>query len=142
MKNFEKYIDKIFEHQNYNCGCVFKKVMTDSFYCEETGCKECCEKTKQWLLEEYVEPIRLSHDEYVILKNLDSEYKYIVRNERGDVESYEYKPTKEPYMWFASESFVGELYVFNHLFQFIKWEDEEPYEIAKLIADYEREHEE
>ena len=34
--------------------------------------------------------------------------------------------------WFNNYSFES-LKLFHHLFQFIKWEDDEPYEISKLL---------
>lgn len=159
MKNFEKYID-----------AISRRTCLKSILNFDDCCKECdfgdgngtCDdaKVKQWLLEEYKEPIKLSHDEYVILKNLSSELKYITRDEDGELNVFKTKPSKnlirkdEKGAWasFVRVEFEEfdkpclkyvcyDLDLFSHLFQLIQWSDDEPYEIAKLIDDYEKEHE-
>ena len=141
MKNYEKYKEKIDKRDNPQC-YVYYELMGNK-NCKSEGCSSgCFIKTIRWLLEEYVEPIKLSNDEYVILKNLPSEYKWIVRNENGDVKLFTDKPCKyQGCNCWSYKSWEYLFYLYNDLFQFIKWEDEEPYEIAKLIEDYEKEHE-
>lgn len=137
MKNFEKYIESI------------AKVLTTQD-CEGMQCDKCvlgnvCDRqdeeyTKKWLLAEYKEPIRLTHDEYVILKNLPSWCKWIAKDKYTMISTvFEEKPSKFDYIWGCNEM-SQKLSLFDNLFQFVKWEDEEPYEIAKLIADYEKEN--
>ena len=75
---------------------------------------------------------KLTEDEKVILRNLISNYKYIARDETGHLYVYIEKPDKdleEEYWYGASDG----LYVYNHLFKFIKWEDKEPYLISELL---------
>ena len=145
MKNFEKHIDDIVSYINnsrchhMDCDeCIFNK--RDEYdYCIGDECNKY--KLKQWLLAEYKEPCPLSHDEYVILKNVDSKYKWIVRHDNGNnLWLFVNKPTKEGYcIWVDLEEYDDEEFeMFNHLFQFIQWEDE-PCEISKLLADYEKE---
>ena len=140
MKNFEKYID---EGILYQCRVHTLRTRNEDCHCDEIDdcCKKCARLNMQWLLEEYKEPIQLTHDEYVILKNVDKKYKYITRdgNKYDLLGLHERKPSKSSSIWFSSDDTSLDCY--NHLFQFIKWEDEEPYEIAKLIEDYEKEHE-
>lgn len=131
MKNFEKHIDVINKQvclKNYSnsevYGCEGCRFEDEYGHCDE-------EKKKQWLLEEYQELCSLSHDEYVILKNVDNTYKFICRNACSKNLLLAYGKSEEDLRWCFSE--------FNHLFTFIK--GNEIYEIAKLIADYEKEHE-
>lgn len=140
MKNYEKYKEKIDKRDNPQC-YVYYELMGNK-NCKSEGCSSgCFIKTIRWLLEEYVEPIKLSNDEYVILKNLPSEYKWIVRDD-AHLEIFTGKPEKTKYTWvviYEDDTFEC-LYLFQHLFKFVKFEDDEPYSIAKLIADYEKEH--
>lgn len=83
---------------------------------------------------------QLTDDEKVILRNLDKEYKLIARDEDGDVCVFTNKPFRnKPFRetnykvgnyWF--DSMREDMRAFNHLFQFITWEDE-PYEIKELL---------
>ena len=64
-------------------------------------------------------------DELCILRNIDKEYKWITRT-RGDVITlHDEKPFKDYDIW-NSRTIETAVNVFNHLFQSIKWEDEEP----------------
>lgn len=141
MKNFEKYIDVIIE--DYNLGtsllCALAHIRGDKNSCSGIRCRECVADSLDWLKEEYKEPCLLSHAEYVILRNLPIEYKWIGRDSNTIICVYKEKPYKEWFGWTKNYPVIT-IDVFNHLFQFIKWEDEEPYEITKLIEDYEKEH--
>ena len=142
MKNFEKYFYEIASDI-----CIVSELVHCGEFKHRTllaldPTKHNIHTVMKWLNEEYVEPIKLTHDEYVILKNLPSESKYIVRDGLGDLETWDFKPIRGNGIWTTDyESYFIPLTAFSHLFQFIKWEDEEPYEIAKLIEDYEKEHE-
>lgn len=75
----------------------------------------------------------LSDDERIILRNIDSKYKYIARDEDGLLRLYKTKPRKFLDIW----SSVGWtwFYVYNHLFQFIQWTDKEPTLITDLLKE-------
>lgn len=88
-----------------------------------------------WLEEEYKEPIKLSEDEKVILRNIDKKYKWIARDKNGRLYVYKERPLKAHTMWRNDDSGGMHMVLFNHLFQFIKWEDEEPYNIEELLKD-------
>lgn len=80
---------------------------------------------------------QFSEDEKTILRNLDKKYKWIARDKNSNLYAHETKPNKNTFMerW-RSEGFAPNLDIFfNHLFQFIKWEDEEPVEISKIVGD-------
>lgn len=95
-------------------------------------CSLCAE---YWLKQEYKEQIKLSDAERVILENIDKDYKWICRDENMNIYVFDLKPSKdEEYDCWDSDEGIGErLEVFNHLFQFIKWEDEQPYNIEELL---------
>lgn len=86
---------------------------------------------------------KINREEYEVLKGLDDKWKWIARDE--DLEIYEAKPVKrnsEEYFW-DIRTIMDEWSVLNSdLFRFIKSEDSEPYSIAELIAEYEKESEE
>ena len=86
---------------------------------------------KKLLWERKEKPI-LTEDEKVILKNLPKEYKWIARDIDGCLYVYASKPKKGITMW---ESDGLPMIPFVHLFQFIKWEDEEPYSIEELLRE-------
>lgn len=75
----------------------------------------------------------LSDVEKVILENLDKEYKYIVRDESGKLYLYSREPHKFCKMWISSFPESCGFYIFDNLFQMVKWEDKEPTLIADLL---------
>ena len=141
MKQIEKYINGISELLSGDL----------EYYCDEKSCKKCdfnglCNMSKQELIDYFSSEVpenHLSDNEYNILKNVNEEYKYIARDDVGN-ELYVYgkeKPEKMDRKWRYS-NLNDSLKPFNHLFQFVKWEDDEPYEISKLIEAYEENHNE
>ena len=79
----------------------------------------------------------LTEDERVILRNLDKKWKWIARDEdRNDLHVYSLEPVKTVYEWNVEGVMNFEnFYIFNHLFQFIKWTDKEPYNIEELLKE-------
>ena len=72
-----------------------------------------------------------TEDEKVILKNLPKKYKWIARDSSGMVYIFIERPEKGQAIWYG----CGQPMIpFYHLFQFIKWEDEEPYLIEDLLG--------
>lgn len=98
---------------------------------------------KEWLSAEYKEPIKLTIEEYIILKNIDKKYfNYIARNKNGSLYLYFSKPNKnnDAGIWKElSYMHCEDFYMFKNLFQFITWDDSEPYNIEELLkgANYE-----
>ena len=82
------------------------------------------------LLWERKEKPQLTDDEKTILRNLPKEYKWIARDKNGSIFLYIDKPVKRNF-WL--DNFGTIRLPFDHLFQFIKWEDEEPYSIEDLL---------
>ena len=79
--------------------------------------------------------VKLTEDEKVILKNIDKSFKFIARCKEGDLCVYESKPIRSNYDgdWVLFNSEYNHVYIYNHLFQFITSEDEEPYLISDLL---------
>lgn len=137
MKNKEKYFDEIIESfTSDECTmCDFKKnyvLELASCSCIGITCVECCQRTKEWLEQEYQEPIILTDDEKAILKNLPRDYKWIARDADGEIFLYFRKPQKSCAWWKSEGSEFG-FSMYDGLFQFIKWEDENPYNIDELL---------
>ena len=75
---------------------------------------------------------KLTEDEETILRNLPKEYKWIARDLSGMVYIFIERPEKGHAMWYG----CGQPMIpFDHLFQFIKWEYEEPYSIEELLGE-------
>lgn len=77
------------------------------------------------------EPI-ITDDEKVILRNLPSNYEWIARDKNGRLCVYPGKPSKAVTSWGCA---LGHRFLdlFNHLFQMIHWEDDEPWKIDDLL---------
>ena len=84
------------------------------------------------LLWERKEKPQLTEDEKAILRNLPKHYKWIARDKNGQIFLYKNRPFKSVFWVDACES---PRLVFPHLFQFIKWEDDEPYSIEELLRE-------
>ena len=88
---------------------------------------------------------KINREEYEILKSLDEKWKWIARNEDRCLYALTEKPVKkyDPSLYWDTETgepyAALELFDERHLFQFIQWEDEKPYNIAELIGEYESE---
>ena len=80
---------------------------------------------------------KITEDEKVILRNLPEKYKWIARDEDDMVYLYTQEPVKEKTIggWCG---LGGSAIQFGHLFQFIKWEDDEPYSIEDLLEGEEK----
>lgn len=76
---------------------------------------------------------KLTAEEKIILRNIDDEYKWIARDKDGELYFYKGKPTKRIVIWNTNNYSLGG--IFSHLFQFVTWEDDEPYCILDLLED-------
>lgn len=81
--------------------------------------------------------------EKTIARNIDWEYRWMARDQDGNLCIYEGKPEKEGNYWhFGGYDYIS---YFNHLFSAIKWEDKEPTLISDIynppvLDDAEREY--
>ena len=106
-----------------NCCNIFDAMKVYKDY----TCKE--------LLWERKEIPQLTEDEKVILKNIPKKYKYIARDRSGLIFLCSKKPSKCDYSWIGYNDIASP---YDHLFQFIEWEDEEPYSIEDLLKGEEK----
>ena len=84
------------------------------------------------LLWERKEKPKPTYDEKIILRNLPEKYKWIARDKNGLIFLYAKKPSKCEYSWGGCKYMLLPL---EHLFQFIQWEDDEPYLIEDLLGE-------
>ena len=88
---------------------------------------------------------KINREEYEVLKELDDKWKWIARDgECNSLNVYSVKPIKVHSQWDYMDvgyKHAGLTKEENKMFQFIQWEDEEPYNIAELIEEYESEAE-
>jgi hypothetical protein len=98
--------------------------------CEDRACDTC---RINWLKAEHKEKPKLSDAERVILENIPVGFCYIARNKDGYLAVYYGNPAKGSAEWNPRGFAYHSLYCFNHLFQFIKWSDNEAYEISELL---------
>lgn len=130
MVNFgeglECYLSRIATNQNYSVNC----------YRRDVNCSECLRLSLLELLEEYKEPIKLTRFEYEYLKVAKKEgFNFIARDNDGCVCLYINIPTlKGTSSWGYNGEFM---IVFEELFKFVKWEDEEAYSIDSILSNCE-----
>lgn len=115
-----------------NCEqCLFNK--TDDYvgYCDD-------EKRMQWSESEYVEPKpkpTITSREKNFLDSILSNFRYIARGINNDLYIYYNKPRRNSMNGFWTTD-DGNYYVsrniYGNMFDFIKWEDEEPWSIEDL----------
>ena len=92
--------------------------------------------TLKKLLWERKEKPELTKVEEAILRSLPKKYKYIARDKISEsmLCAFIDKPEKVLAKFWFSPNYES-LEIFKHLFQFIKWEDEEPYLISDLLEE-------
>lgn len=147
MLNAERFKEEINKHNN-------EFGLTDSIAdCKTLECRNCrfsrlnnsddeiilCSTRKvKWLLSEYKKPVKLTRLEYEMLKWLiDKDYKYIARDSGSGLYAYYKQPPKNDCIWGSTNGDHFSICDFRDLFQFIKWEDEEPTSIKDVLADCE-----
>ncbi|MGN8659572.1 hypothetical protein [Catenibacterium mitsuokai] len=119
------------ENQNAVVRCDSIKRCTDCLF----GRGRCSVNSTKWLLSEYKEPIKLSRLEHDILKYLsdNTRHMYIVRDGNGNIFLYDVKPEKSKSApWWTGRG-MCHMVMFNKLFQFAQWSDEEPRAIKDIL---------
>ena len=138
--------DKYLFNFNFNKGDQLLNLITGNSYLHlyefHEDLTNCCnifdamkvykDYTLTELLWERKEKPQLTEDEKVILRNLPEYYKWIARDIDGCLYVYASKPKKGNTMW---EETGTPMIPFYHLFQFIKWGDEEPCSIEELLRE-------
>lgn len=77
---------------------------------------------------------KFTDDELCILKNIDKKYKWIARDNNGSVCIFSEKPYREDDAWGnVIRTQYNNFNCYNHLFNSIQWEDEEPVYIDDYV---------
>lgn len=144
MLNAERFKEEINKHNNefgladniVDCGTLGCRNCRFSRLNNSDGVVIMCSTRKvKWLLSEYKEPVKLSKLEYDILKYLSDNtvHMYIVRDGNGDICLYDAEPKKSGNGdWWVGRG-VHSMVMFNKLFQFVQFEDEEPRAIKDIL---------
>lgn len=119
--------------------CWLHRITTNSSVnkhnCSGLVCSECLRRSLLDLLEEYREPIKLTQFEYEYLKFAKAvEYNFIARDEDGGLFLYSIEPWKGEFAWKYRDSSIR---IFTKMFNFVRWQDEEPYSIDNILANCE-----
>lgn len=140
MKNREKFAKEILDVVcKGNRFAVTKSGKIDN--CGEIECNKClfddnCDVgLEQWSESEYIEKPTITSKEKTFLDLLLSEWKYVSRdNDHNRLFLYTDKPSKKSTYWLSETKDANRIRcdVFDIKFDFIKWEDEEPWGIEDL----------
>lgn len=124
------YLSRIAANQNYSVDC-YRESDLDCSECLRLSLLELLEEYK----EEYKEPVKLTKFEYEYLKFAkENEYNFIARDKNNNLYLYSNKPWKAENDWDYEDRTTP---VFAELFKFVKWENEEPYNIDEILANCE-----
>lgn len=142
MLKIEKIKDEIKNHDTNSddyLECWLHQITTNLHdnknSCSSFTCSECLRLSLMELLEEYKEPIKLTRFEYEYLKVAkENEYHFIARDKDNRLHVTRGKPEKYSTTWDSISAYIR---VFKSMFSFVKWEDEEPYSIDKILSNCE-----
>ena len=139
MTNFEYYKDEILKlNDNRGFALVNGKpngcTGTHCGNCEFGDASVCKNKALKWLYAEYIEKPKLTKRERLFCELVN--IGWIVRDITGSVYYYTFKPGKEERHWITGKPASGMRlndFRFQLDFNFIKWEDEEPWSVQDLL---------
>ena len=144
MLKIEKIKEKIKNFDTEKCGedlnCYLSRIAANSNdnknICRVVTCSECVRLSLMNLLEEYKEPVKLTKFEYEYLKVAKRErFNFIAKDGDGRLFLYKDKPFKSLDEWnVASNDCCG---ILDSLLNFVKWQDEEPWNIDNILANCE-----
>ena len=138
MLKIEKIKEEILNFNNANDAlrCYLARVTTkqsniDGCCRPNLRCEECLKVSFIDLLEEYKKPVKLSKFEYEYLKVAkENEYNFIARDKDNRLYGTSEKPKKYNTTWASSGAYIV---MFKSMFKFVKWEDEEPWNIDNIL---------
>lgn len=144
MKNKEKFAKEIIDvackgdiialtKDNKVVGC-------DDIYCEQClfDIDNLCHREDnilyRWAESEYVEKPTITSREKKFLDMLLPECKYIARDKNDKLYVYNYKPIRTDCNWYSNDGTLNciSTNLFGNMFDFIRWEDKEPWCIEDL----------
>lgn len=120
--------------------CWLHRITTNSSVnkhnCSGLVCSECLRLSLLNLLEEYKKPIKLTRFEYKYLKVAkENGYNFIAKDGDGRLFLYKNKPFKSLDEWIVASKDCCR--ILDSLFKFVKWEDEDPWNIDNILANCE-----
>lgn len=148
MKNREKYAKEIMEIACSGNSIAIIEKSGRIVPCDVTRCSlclfhgyDCKENTREWAESEYVEKPAISKSDRAFLEYLKC-YKYIARDDDGELYIYMSIPTKRSDRWRADGAYRS-LRGLDIDFPMVKWEDDEPWLIEDLkklevVEEYEK----
>lgn len=139
MTNFEFYKDKILElAKNNKCFTIKNDAIVS---CDDIFCYDCafddpdyiCENKKtKWLYEEYTPPKpKLTKREHAFCEAVESGW--LARDEDEELYLHQNKPEKRTITWVGDITSSEINLRFYPSFDFITWEDDEPYSIEEML---------
>lgn len=143
MKNFEKFEKEILEIvEKHNTFAVIdgKPAPCITSACNDCmlKCNDCFADRYRWLFSEYVEHPKLTKRERKFCELFEGKDVWVARDRSGSLYLYDKKPYKEcNEYWCANirgntmDSIVFTIAELD--FSFIKWADEEPWNIEELL---------
>ena len=138
MMNYEAYKEEIIkmllDEGTASFGVFKGKIKT----CYRAKCSECnfdgvpsCRAArKDWLRAEYIEKPKLTQREWHLCKAIETGW--IARNESGLLYRFEEKPNKSGEIWFHP-GIILSLRIVPNCFEFIQWQDKEPWSVEDLL---------
>ena len=151
LRNGERYVLGVFGVHEFfislnNGICIEVEKYNNNLIDKIFSTNDIVKVYKNYTLKEVIwkrrkEKPKLTDDEITILKNIKKRFKYIARDEDNNIFLYEEKPRKKDYGWRLDDrdAYFVDFYMFDNLFQFVKWEDNEPYLIEDLLKEQEDE---
>ena len=145
MKNREKFAKEILDiackSEKFSVIKSGEITFCDSFKCDmckfndSTGEKSCRTKRYEWSESEYVEKPTITSREKNFLGSILSNFKYIARDSNDALCIYYNKPKRNSMdNWITDDDncyyVLRDMY--GSMFNFIKWENEEPWSIEDL----------
>ena len=144
MKNREKFAKEILDIACKGSRIAVKHNSDIPCVCSNIECEEClfdlyddCEEgIENWCESEYIEKPTITSREKVFLDLLLPRWKYIVRDKNTSLYVFTTIPRKATDCWSVKDISSNYCHVFKDLlgemFNFIKWDDKEPWSIEDL----------
>ena len=128
-----KELNKAIRTLKENCG-NFNSPCEGCYFKKDRRCNLQNQPPLWW--EEIKEPIEITMLEKEVLERVKAKgFSYIARDENKKILAYDEEPEKISFGWKARRNRCHNLYIFNDLFSFVNWEDEEPTKIDDVLKD-------